>query len=341
MYFNRGCAAAVVAACVLAAHGEPQDLPGTRPASLPGFRIEGRFGEQVLTYRWGEDVSVLINAPPPEGFDPGRPTRLVLYALPNGNTIGQTIGRRLGPGVDWHFGIQHIGAQTRYLREFLREENLVVAYLENDLKSWPAWKTKHAPYAEPIRRIVESVQERLGVPAAAIELTAHSGGGGFVFGYIEGAEAIPDRVRRIAFLDANYGFADALRHGERLVEWLRRGRDHVLVVLAYDDRNITVDGKLVVGPDGGTYRKTLRMIERIGRDIPLTGTTAGELKRWRGLEGRVDVIIHTNPQNRILHTALVGQMNGFIHCLSVGSRHENTVARFGAPVAYERWIAPE
>lgn len=341
MYAIQGCAAAVAAACVLAAHGQPRGLPETRLANLPGFRIEGHFGEQVLRYRWGEDVSVLINAPPPEGFDPGRPTRLVLYALPNGSTIGQTLGRGPGSGVDWRFGIQHIGAQTRCLREFLREENLVVACLENDLRSWPAWKTRHAPYAEPIRRIVGSVLERLDVPAAAIDLTAHSGGGGFLFGYIEGAEGIPDRVRRIAFLDANYGFADELRHGERLVEWLRRGRDHTLVILAYDDRNITVDGKLVVGPDGGTYRSTLRMIERIGRDIPLTRRAAGELRRWRGLGGRVDVIIHTNPQNRILHTALVGEMNGFIHCVTAGTRYEGTVARFGAPIAWERWIAPD
>jgi len=32
-----------------------------------------------------------------------------------------------------------------------------------------------------------------------------------------------------------------------------------LVVIAYDDRNITLDGKPVVGPTGGTYRATERM----------------------------------------------------------------------------------
>jgi len=54
---------------------------------------------------------------------------LILYALPNGNTIEQTKGRRVAEGLDWHFGIQHIAAQTRYLRRYMESllQNSVTA----------------------------------------------------------------------------------------------------------------------------------------------------------------------------------------------------------------------
>ena len=76
-----------------------------------------------------------------------RPVGLVLYALPNGNTIEQTAGKKMAPGDDWHFDIQHIAAQTRFLRERIEGYNLVVAYLEADQKSWPAWKKAHPDHA--------------------------------------------------------------------------------------------------------------------------------------------------------------------------------------------------
>ena len=41
-----------------------------------------------------------------------------------------------------------------------------------------------------------------------------------------------------------------------------------LIVLAYDDREIMLDGKKVVGPDGGTFRATGRMRDAFGQDLP-------------------------------------------------------------------------
>ena len=52
---------------------------------------------------------------------------LVVYALPNGNTLEQTLGRKLRNGDDWHFDIQHIAAQTRFLRGAIADRALVVA----------------------------------------------------------------------------------------------------------------------------------------------------------------------------------------------------------------------
>jgi len=48
-------------------------------------------------------------------------------------------------------------------------------------------------------------------------LTGHSGGGSFLFGYIDAADDIPAAVDRIVFLDANYSYSDTDKHGDKLV----------------------------------------------------------------------------------------------------------------------------
>jgi len=41
---------------------------------------------------------------------------------------------------DWHFDIQHIAAQTRYIRNTDKRNNYIIAYLMAEQKSWPSWK---------------------------------------------------------------------------------------------------------------------------------------------------------------------------------------------------------
>src|SRR5438270_474083 len=50
------------------------------------------------------NVRLILDA---EGFDAARPTTLVVYAIPNGNSAEQTLGGK-GDGLNWHFDIQHI-----------------------------------------------------------------------------------------------------------------------------------------------------------------------------------------------------------------------------------------
>jgi hypothetical protein len=83
---------------------------------IPGFSISPYFGEQVATFLYNPEVRIHINAPPINSFDATKPTALVFFALPNGNTIEMTVGKQVGPNDDWHYDIQHIGAQTRFLR---------------------------------------------------------------------------------------------------------------------------------------------------------------------------------------------------------------------------------
>ena len=307
---------------------------------LPGYSTISSFGEQVRTLTFDSGVKVTINAGPASKFDWGAPVDLVFYALPNGNTTEQTIGKVVSDSIDWHFGIQHIGAQTRRLREVMAGRTIVVAYLEAPRLSWPLWRRQYEGGSPMIRNIVDSIASLMPANDVRITLSGHSGGGSFVFGYLNSVDRIPERVRRISFLDSNYGYSAGERHGEKLIAWLNESSDHCLSVIAYDDRNITLNGKPVIGPDGGTYRRTLEMKEALQKVFVLTDSVRDNIRRFRGLDGRIDILLHENPENRILHTTLVGEMNGFIQAMTSGTAFEGIAGLFNGPIAYKKWIAP-
>jgi hypothetical protein len=48
-----------------------------------------------------------------------------------------------------------------------------------------------------------------------------------------------------------------------------------------------------------------------------------------------------NPQNKILHTVLVGEMNGLVHAATLGTSNEETWGKFGGPRAYTKWLQAE
>src|SRR5205085_7337070 len=103
----------------------------------------------------------------------------------------------------------------------------------NDLHSWPAWRQKHP--GEPLSAILAAVKQSLPL-APRVCLTGHSGGGSFIFGYLNEVDSIPDDVERVAFLDSNYSFESP--HGVKLAAWLKGDLSRRLEVIAYDDRNI-------------------------------------------------------------------------------------------------------
>ncbi|WP_428939749.1 hypothetical protein [Fontivita pretiosa] len=306
-------------------------------AEADSRRADNPFGEQVAVWRLHE-ARIVINAPPAERFGQARPTRIVLYALPNGNTIEQTIGCRANPQQDWHFDIQHIGAQTRLLREIQPDINIVVAYLEAEGLSWPAWRQKRAASPGLIREMVEQVIARAPGRDKRLTLAAHSGGGSFIWAYLDGGDAIQEMIERIVLLDANYSYSDESHHGEKLLAWLKADRSRVLVVIAYDDRDVMLNGRPVVSATGGTYRASHRMIDRFARDVTFESTDDQTWQRRSAMNGQVRFLIHRNPHRKILHTALVGEMNGFVHARTLNTPHENTWGTFGGPRAYEKWI---
>jgi len=309
-----------------------------RPEAAPIGRAGGEV-VRVLDLYPGVTATIVE----PARIDRSRRVELILYALPNGNSTAETMGRRLVEGAGWRFDIQHIAAQTRALRAGPWRgglEQAVVVYLEAEGRSWPAWR-RSLGLARANDRIVDIVaQIRAEIGAGhperlAVTLTGHSGGGSFMFGFLEGQAALPPWLERIAFLDANYNFEP--RHGGKLAEWLRDDPRRTLVVLAYDDREIVLDGKKVVSDSGGTWRASRRMIEYLEGPFDLAADTLGEFLRYGNAQ--IELLLHPNPRNQILHTVMIGEMNGYMHALLTrrpAYAREPSLLR--AERAYSPWV---
>lgn len=289
-------------------------------------------------YNFTPDVRVLVNKPAhPE---PSNQSLLILFALPNGNTIEWTYGKKLENGDDWHYDIQHIAAQTRFLRHELPQYNVIVAYLEAKQKSWPAWRRKYPDNADIIARIVQYVRFETGEPQHII-LSGHSGGGSFITGYINAYDSIPPFIQRISYLDANYSFdQDSLSHGTKLYHWLLSDTTHRLCVICYDDREIRWHGKKVVGPDGGTFRATKRMLQYFTEQTHIDTKQDSTIEQYWALDGRARFLVHTNPDTLILHTVLV-ERNGFIHSVLCDTPLDEKDYSFFGKRAYSEYIQDE
>jgi hypothetical protein len=109
-------------------------------------------------------------------------------------------------------------------------------------------------------------------------------------------------------------------------------------VLAYDDREITLDGRKVVSDSGGTWRASLRMIQSLQRRFVLDRDTIGDFLRYH--HPQIEILLHPNRDNRILHTAMIGEMNGYMHAmLARRSDYERGGAVVLAPRRlYTRWV---
>lgn len=285
-------------------------------------------------FRLDPGVRVLINSPATN--NPAKPNRLILYALPNGNTIEQTIGRRQRANDNFRFNLQHIGAQTRWLRQRQTKENITMAYLEADGLSWPAWRRKNDSDNKRIPEIVDAIRKRVDEQARVV-LTGHSGGGSFTFGLLDGVSKIPDWIDRITFLDSNYAYATET-HADKLVTWLRADENNVLCVFAYKDFIARLDGKPFVSENGGTWGRSAAMLGDLRKHFAFETEAQPPLQIHRALDNRIQFVLHENPGAKILHTVQV-EKNGFIHAILLGSDRENdSYAYFGERV-YEELIS--
>jgi hypothetical protein len=302
------------------------------------FKPEGQFGELTASFKFAPEARILVNAPPRDSIDPARPLLLILYALPNGNTTEQTMGRKLRPGDDWHFDIQHIGAQTRFLRQAIKDRTIVIAYLEADMKSWPAWRTKYGDKFIP--QIVDSVKSIFASYRIELVLTGHSGGGSFTFGYLNTVSEIPDDVTRIAFLDSDYGYDAARGHSSKLVAWLKTSNRHSLCVIAYNDAAALYKGKPFVSAEGGTWGRSHAMLNDLGTQFQFTSSTNSSLADFSALEGRIRFFLLDNPEHKVLHTVQV-ERNGFIQAMVSGTSNDGKGYEYMGDRAYTKWVEGE
>lgn len=277
---------------------------------LKDFKETGTFNEQELWIKNGPD-SVTMNINAPLHFTKGE-TFLILFALPNGNSIEWTKGKKLNPGDDWHFDIQHIAAQTRFVRNLDKKNNYIVVYLMADQKSWPYWKRTVPNSKLKIKGFVDSLAQRFKEYKPKIILNGHSGGGSFIFGYLDIVDKIPNNIKRIAFLDSDYGYEDSL-HTKKLADWLQ-SRDHHLFVLAYNDSIVIFNGKQLVSPTGGTWYRSRVMQRKFCEYFSFNTTADTSFINHSALKGRVRIILKENPNGLIYHTVQV-EKNGFIYSL--------------------------
>lgn len=298
------------------------------------FSATTNFGEWTREIKLPDEVRIVINAPAKETFSPDKPVLLVFYALPNGNTIEQTIGKQLQPGDDWHYNIQHIGAQTRWLRQVITNKTIVVAYLEAGKLSWPAWRKTHND--QRIAEILDHVRGIFSANKTEVVLASHSGGGSLMFGYLNAVKQITDDVKRLAFLDSNYAY-NRTNHADKLKNWLAAAPENRMCVLAYQDYLGLLDGKPFVSEAGGTWGRSQLMLEDLKQQFQFTSRTNAALKNFSALNGRVEFLLKENPEHKIFHTVQV-ERNGFIHALLSGTTDAGKGYEYFGERAYTHWI---
>jgi hypothetical protein len=303
---------------------------------LQGFKKTGKFNEQELNMADSlKKITVNINAP--LKFKHRRKTYLVLYALPNGNGIAWTKGKKPTPGDDWHFDIQQIDAQTRFVRKLDKKNNYIIVYLMASQKNWPAWKRTTANASYNIKSFIDSICDMFKVYHPKIVLTGHSGGGSFIFGLLDAVADIPANIESIAFLDSDYGYEDSL-HKNKLARWLHLSSRHKLLVLAYKDSLVVFNGKPLVSATGGTWYRSRLMQRNLAESFYFNTVSDSALITHIALEGRIQIILKENPNGIILHTEQVAR-NGFILSLLFATKFQKKkyFTYFGNRV-YERFL---
>lgn len=281
------------------------------------------------------DSGITLTFDEPKTLNPSKPTKLILFALPNGNTTAQTFGKKLAQGDDWHYDIQHIGAQTAFIRNTDPKTNYIIVYFENDLKSWPAWRRKHLNGDEQIGKIVNQVLNDYQQYRPRFTLSGHSGGGSFIFGYINSQAQIPAHIERIGFLDATYGY-ETQKHSEKLKTWLER-KNNSLQVIAYNDSVVVYNGKPLVSPTGGTWYRSKLMAKDLEIDFKLKAYDLSDRLNWHNAKQLVEFSLIKNPEAKIFHTVLV-EKNGFIHLIFNGTKFQSKNYQFWGDRAYQHFV---
>jgi hypothetical protein len=279
--------------------------------------------------------SVRVTIDKPAGFVKRKTTIITFFALPNGNTTEQTMGKKMKEGDDWHFDIQHIRAQTKFIRRQLKRKNFVVIYLENNYKSWPAWKQRHPDFKDAIPHLIDSLSSLIPGKRKDIYLNGHSGGGSFIFGYLTGIEKIPSYIKRISFLDSDYGYDSS--YYPKFKNWLENVKGSALNVFAYNDSVALYNGKPFVSATGGTWYRSHLFLNHLQSDFSFKKIQDDSLIIYKSAESNIQFFFKTNPDRKIFHTVQV-ELNGFIHSILCGTPFDSKKYTYYSERAYTELI---
>lgn len=300
--------------------------------SAPDSRAQRSAG-RIDSFRIHGDIKITKDIP--ADIRKSRETVVIFFALPNGNSTEQTMGKRMRPGDDWHFDIQHIRAQTAFIRLRDKRKNYAVIYLENDYKSWPSWKQNHTDFRSRIPALIDSLAGLIPGKKKSIYLNGHSGGGSFIFGFLAGLSAIPETVKRISFIDSNYGYDSSYYPVIR--NWIQTVKGAALNVFAYNDSVALYNGKPVVSARGGTWYRSHLMLQHFQRHMTFNQSSTDSLEIFKSSNEQVQFFFKSNHDRGIYHTQQV-ELNGFIHSVFCGTRHDSRGYRYYGGRAYSEMI---
>lgn len=304
--------------------------------SFANLNAQVKFEEHFSVLRKQNiDSGITLTFDEPVNFQRSKPTKIIIFALPNGNTTAQSFGKKLAQGEDWHFDIQHIGAQTAFIRNTDPNTNYVVVYVENNLKSWPAWRRKYSAGDEQIGKLVHQLLMDYQVYRPKLILTGHSGGGSFIFGYLNSQVHLPTTLERIGFLDATYGY-ETEKHNMKLKTWLKN-KHHSLQVIAYNDSVVVYNGKPLVSPTGGTWYRSKLMTKDLKNELKLNAVDLMDRLTWNTKNGLIAFSLIKNPEAKIFHTVLV-EKNGFIDLIFRGTKLQDKNYKFWGERAYQNYV---
>ena len=299
------------------------------------FYVSIAFGQNVSgidSFRVFGDVKLTIDRAPVSNK---KQTVIIFYALPNGNSTAQTMGKKMQHGDDWHYDIQHIRAQTRFIRNADVNRNYMVIYLENDYKSWPAWKQKHPDFRLLITRLVDSISGLFAKEGRVVHLNGHSGGGSFIFGYLAGLTKVPTYIKRISFIDSNYGYDSS--YYPILENWLKADKNARLNVFAYNDSIALLNGKPFVSATGGTWWRSHLMLRHFGKGFSFRKTITDSIIIYKSTNKKIQFFLKPNLNRGIYHTQQV-ELNGFIHSVFSGTPLDSKRYSYYGRRAYTEYI---
>jgi len=217
----------------------------------------------------------------------------------------------------------------------LKNKNFVVICLENNYKSWPLWKQQHPGFKNEIPQLVDSLAGLLGGQQVSIYLNGHSGGGSFIFGYLAGVQQIPYSVKRISFLDSDYGYDSS--YYPKIKSWLMKTKYASLNVFAYNDSVALYNGKPVVSATGGTWYRSHLLLKHLQQDFIFSETRTDSLIIFKGKNSRIHFFFKPNLNQGIYHTQQV-ELNGFIHSVLCGTKKDSKKYRYYGERAYNNLI---
>lgn len=291
----------------------------SRPTAENPIKSSDSHQERIYTINDKyKDVVIVVNAP--LEMDAKKKTKMILYALPNGNDIEYTAGKVRKEDEDFRYDVQHIAAQTRWLRENKPQYNYVTVYLQASMRSWGTWRRLHRDNglsAKILPAIIQDMADLYKPYNPSITLSSHSGGGYFIFEYLRVAEKINPVIERIAFLDSTYGYEEK-DYKEKLTKWLKN-KKHYLNVTSYQDSTVIYNGKPLVSPTGGTWWRSQKMQRDLAEKYKFEKVEDDTYLNFYANDGQIAINLVKNPTGAIYHTVLV-EKNGFIDSFLSGTK---------------------